>query len=382
MPESDKVSSMKIFLIAGARPNFVKIAALWKAFTAFKKFHPKSKVVVRLINTGQHYDYLMSKKIFHDLDLPKPYIDLGVGSASHAVQTARVMESFEAILTKERPDLVMVVGDVNSTLATSLVASKMGIPVAHVEAGLRSFDWTMPEEINRRVTDVLSNYLFTTCEDGDKNLIREGVSKKKIFRVGNVMVDTLLAHMKLAAKSPVKKKLGIHGEYALLTLHRPSNVDNDSDFREILKALRKIQDKIKVIFPVHPRTEVRLKKGKLAPIVKSLRNLKMIPPLGYLDFVNLMKDAKFVLTDSGGVQEETTVLGIPCLTLRNNTERPVTIHEGTNVLAGTKTSRIVSLAFQALNNGVVKKSRNKKPPLWDGKAAGRIVNILSKKMGF
>ncbi len=370
---------MRIDLIAGARPNFVKIAALWKAYRRFKEKNPKTKLRCRLINTGQHYDYLMSKKIFQDLGLPVPDKDLGVGSGSHAVQTAKIMERFEPVVTADRPDLVLVVGDVNSTLACSLVAAKLHIPVAHVEAGLRSFDRTMPEEINRRVTDVLSDYLFTTCKEGDDNLRREGVAKEKIFFVGNVMVDTLLAHLEKAKKSKIKKMLGLKEDYALLTLHRPSNVDRDSDFKEILKAVDHIQKKIKVVFPVHPRTAVRLK-AHYKNTKQSFSNLCLIPPAGYLDFIHLMKDARLVLSDSGGVQEETTVLGVPCLTLRDNTERPVTMRKGTNILAGRKADRIIRLADHLLKQK--KRLRPQVPPLWDGRASDRIFQILSKKLGF
>lgn len=371
---------MKLFLIGGARPNFVKIAALAKAFQRFLKKNPNSKLKYHLINTGQHYDYLMSRKLFQDLEIPEPYINLEVGSSSHADQTAKIMTRFEKLLFNDRPDMIIVVGDVNSTLACSLVAVKMGIPVAHVEAGLRSFDCTMPEEINRRVTDVLSDYLFTTCVDANRNLEREGVAAEKIFSVGNVMVDTLLGNLSKAKKSNVKKELGLQNPYALLTLHRPSNVDKDSDFREILSALAEIQTKIPIVFPVHPRTAARLKKGSIGKEVRKYKNLILTRPLGYLDFIHLVCDATLVLTDSGGVQEETTVLGVPCLTLRDNTERPVTLNQGSNFLAGRRKKRILKLAFQILEKKF--KRRVKRPPLWDGKAAWRIVNILSKKFNF
>jgi UDP-N-acetylglucosamine 2-epimerase (non-hydrolysing) len=372
---------IKIQLIAGARPNFVKIAALWRAFTRFKESHPNSNLVVQVIHTGQHYDYLMARKFFQDLCLPTPEVNLEVGSSSHAVQTARMMVRFEKVSRKERPDLVMVVGDVNSTLACSLVASKMEIPVAHVEAGLRSFDRSMPEEINRRLTDSLSDYLFTTSEDGNRNLLREGIAKGKIFFVGNVMVDTLLAHLNVAGQSRIKQKLGLRKkDYAVLTLHRPSNVDHDSDFNEILMAIERLQQRIPVVFPAHPRTAQRLRNGLFKSRIESLKNLYLTPPLGYLDFINLLKDAKLVLTDSGGIQEETSILGNPCLTLRDNTERPVTIRQGTNVLAGRKASRIIELALASLNNGHKRLPRT--PELWDGRAAERIAGILQEKFGF
>lgn len=372
---------MKILLIAGARPNFVKVAALWRAYLAFKKRHPKSNLSMRLINTGQHYDYLMAKKLFEDLGLPKPVADLNVGSSSHATQTAKIMIRFEQVALREKPNLVMVVGDVNSTMACSLVASKMNIPVAHVESGLRSFDRTMPEEINRLVTDGISDYLFTSCRDADKNLQREGVSKAKIFFVGNVMVDTLFTHLKRARQVSFKTKIGLSkSPYAILTLHRPSNVDRESDFLEIINALEKISQKIKIIFPIHPRTEKRLKAGKLKARIKNLPNLILIPPTGYLDFISLLDGASLVLTDSGGVQEETTALGIPCVTLRDNTERPVTITEGTNCLAGRKSKRIIQAAELFLKQG--RKRKRTLPVLWDGKTAERIFSILSKKFGF
>jgi UDP-N-acetylglucosamine 2-epimerase (non-hydrolysing) len=369
------------YIIGGARPNFVKIAALAKAFAAYAKSHPQSRFAARIINTGQHYDYLMSKKLFQDLGIPAPYADLEVGSSSHADQTAKIMIRFETLLLKKPADLIIVVGDVNSTMACSLVASKMHIPVAHVESGLRSFDRTMPEEINRRVTDVLSDYLFTTSKDADQNLIKEGVSPKKIHFVGNVMVDSLLANLHKAAASPIKKNLGLKSKgYGVLTLHRPSNVDKDKDFNEILKAVEAIQKQMPVVFPVHPRTAARMKKGALGKRIRGFKNLILTPPAGYHDFIHLLKDARLVLTDSGGVQEETTVLGVPCLTLRDNTERPVTLSKGCNILAGRKAARIIPLA-----NAILKGSKRfpaHRPPLWDGHAAERIVKILAKDFDF
>lgn len=370
-----------IYIIGGARPNFVKIGALAKAFAAYQKRHPKSKFSVRIINTGQHYDYLMSKKLFQDLGIPKPFADLEVGSSSHADQTAKIMMRFESLLLKKPADLIVVVGDVNSTMACSLVASKMHIPVAHVESGLRSFDWSMPEEVNRRVTDVLSDYLFTTSQDADRNLVKEGVNPKKIHFVGNVMVDSLLANLSKAAASPVKKKLSLKKKsYGVLTLHRPSNVDKDGDFKEILTAIEAIQKIIPVVFPVHPRTAARMQKGKLGRKVRSLKNLILTPPAGYHDFIGLLKDARLVLTDSGGVQEETTVLGVPCLTLRDNTERPVTLSQGCNILAGRKSKRIIPLALSILKGS--KRFPAHRPPLWDGRAAERIVKILAREFHF
>ena len=370
-----------IYIIGGARPNFVKIAALSNAFADYKKKHPRAPFSSRIINTGQHYDYLMSKKLFQDLGIPAPFADLEVGSSSHADQTAKIMTRFEVLLIKKPADLILVVGDVNSTMACSLVASKMGIPVAHVESGLRSFDRTMPEEITRRVTDVLSDYLFTTSRDADQNLVKEGVDRKKIHFVGNVMVDSLLANLPKATAGSFKKKYGLRKKgYAVLTLHRPSNVDKDTDFKEILKAIEKIQNSIPVVFPVHPRTAARMQKGPLGKKIRSLKNLILTPPAGYHDFIGLLKDARIVLTDSGGIQEETTVLGIPCLTLRDNTERPVTLSKGCNILAGRKAGRIIRLAESILKG--TKRFPSHRPPLWDGRAAARIVRILAKEFDF
>ncbi len=370
----------KIYLVAGARPNYVKIAALIRALDRHKARHRRSRFLYRLINTGQHYDFLMSRKIFRDLKIPNPFKDLNVGSGTHGEQTAKIMERFEKLLMKDRPDLVIVVGDVNSTLAATLVAVKMRSPVAHVEAGLRSRDRDMPEEINRLVTDSISDYLFTTSRDADRNLIREGVSRGKIFFTGNVMVDTLLASLKKAGKSGVLRRHGIRKPYAVLTLHRPSNVDRDEDFQEIVKALTNIQADLPVIFPVHPRTAARMKKSRLAAEFLKLRNIRLIPPLGYLDFIRLMRDARLVLTDSGGIQEETTVMGIPCITLRENTERPVTITQGTNKLAGKRHAKIIRLARAALRTRNTGKKR--RPEYWDGRAADRIIAVLAKKTGF
>ncbi|MBN1689181.1 MAG: UDP-N-acetylglucosamine 2-epimerase (non-hydrolyzing) [Candidatus Omnitrophica bacterium] len=370
----------KIFLIGGARPNFVKIAALTRAFTSFKKAHPKSGLRWQVIHTGQHYDFLMVKSFFRDLDIPSPYIDLNVGSSPHGEQTAKIISRFEKVVLHEKPDLILVVGDVNSTLACSLVGVKVGIPVAHVESGLRSFDRTMPEEINRRVTDAVADYLFTTCRDADRNLIKEGIDPKSIFFVGNVMVDTLLVNLPKVHCSNIRKRLGLGGDYAVLTLHRPSNVDQENDFMEILKALEHIQRCITIIFPVHPRTARRIKGSAVGEKMLGLQNIKLTSPLRYLDFIALVNGAKLVLTDSGGIQEETTMLGVPCLTLRDNTERPVTINQGSNFLAGRESGNIIRLADKILSRKGIKKF--KKPTRWDGRAADRIVQVLSKKIGF
>lgn len=318
----------KIFLITGARPNFMKIAPIWKEMKKYPDcFNPI------IVHTGQHYDDKMSAIFFKDMELPNPDIYLGVGSGSHAVQTAKVMVEFEKVCLEKKPDLIIVVGDVNSTLACSIVASKLLSPLAHIEAGLRSFDRTMPEEINRIVTDSLSNFLFTTCEDANKNLRKEGISNEKIFFVGNTMADTLLRFKDRYSSSFISFQMRIkEKEYALLTLHRPSNVDNEINFISILEALKEIQTRIKIIFPIHPRTKKQIKDMDMKGRFANMKNIALIEPLGYLEFMSLLVHSKFVLTDSGGIQEETTVLGIPCLTLRKNTERPITVKKGTNIL--------------------------------------------------
>jgi len=382
-----------IYLVAGARPNFMKIAPIAKSMQKWGMSH-------KVIHTGQHYDKEMSGTFFEELGLPVPDVYLGVGSGTHAEQTGKVMTAFEKVCFQESPDLVVVVGDVNSTVACALVAAKLCIPAAHVEAGLRSFDRTMPEEINRVLTDRICDYLFTTCEDANKNLIRERIPEEKIFFVGNVMIDSLYQHQKFAADSDIQKKLGlIKGsrpvDYAVLTLHRPSNVDEPNSLRNLLESLNKIHEKIPIVFPAHPRTVKQIKKYDLMCQVSffeniaaldpevSYPNILTIPPLGYRDFLALMSDASLVLTDSGGIQEETTILGIPCLTLRHNTERPITIKEGTNKLVGNDPDLIMQEAMGAMAQ---KTGRKKLPKFWDGKAADRIVGILSnlhkiKKMG-
>ena len=331
------------------------------------KFDPK------LVHTGQHYDDNMSTLFFEQLHLPKPDVYLGIGSGSHAEQTAKVMVEMEKLMMAERPDLLVVVGDINSTMAATISAAKLCIPVAHVEAGLRSFDRGMPEEVNRLVTDALSEYCFITSEDANGNLRREGVPAEKIFFVGNVMIDTLLQLKDVALKSDISKKIGISSPYGFVTLHRPSNVDDKEVFAEVLSALETIHKDLLLVFPVHPRTVGRLKQFGFWDELQKWKNLKLIEPVGYLDSLCLMANAKLVLTDSGGVQEETTVLGVPCLTIRNNTERPITITEGTNTLVGTSRSKIVSEAGKILS-GHGKQGRA--PKFWDGKAAGRIVECL------
>jgi UDP-N-acetylglucosamine 2-epimerase (non-hydrolysing) len=329
-----------------------------------------------LVHTGQHYDDNMSKVFFEDLDIPQPDIYLGVGSGSHAEQTARVMLAFEPVLLRGRPDVVLVVGDVNSTLACTLVAKKLGVAVAHVEAGLRSFDHSMPEEINRLLTDQMASLLFTTEKSANENLIREGVSEEKIHFVGNVMIDTLLVQKERALEIDVLAKYGLSPQgFGLLTLHRPSNVDKREVLTDILDALEEIQRHVPILFPAHPRSMKQLQEFGLESRLAAMANLRVTEPLGYLAFLNLMANAKMVLTDSGGIQEETTILGVPCLTIRENTERPVTVTEGTNTVVGSDPQRIIDECSIILRDGG---KRGRIPELWDGKAARRIVGILGK----
>ena len=349
----------------------MKIAPLWKELRKFP-----SRFSSYIIHTGQHYDYEMSRIFFGNLGLPQPHFYLGVGSDSHARQTAKIMVRFEEVVCDQMPDIVVVVGDVNSTLACSLVAAKLRVALAHVEAGLRSFDREMPEEINRVVTDALSDYLFTTCEDANRNLIKEGIPKEKIFFVGNVMIDTLLSLRREAQRRATRKSFGLKEKgYALLTLHRPENVDQKDILVRILEGLKEIGNQIPIIFPIHPRAAKQIKKFKLEKYFSSQTNsgIYRIKPLGYIDFLNLMCDSKFVLTDSGGIQEETTVLNIPCLTLRKNTERPITVKQGTNIVVGAEPHRIVKEAIRIING---KEKKGGIPPLWEGKAAQRIVKVL------
>ncbi len=329
----------------------------------------------KIVHTGQHYDAAMSDAFFTDLGMPQPDIDLGVGSASHAVQTAKIMTEFEPVVIEEKPDWVVVVGDVNSTIACALVCAKLGVKVGHVEAGLRSGDRTMPEEINRILTDAISDLLLTTSQDADENLKTEGVDKDKIRFVGNVMIDSLLEHLKLSERSTIRQDLGIHNrDYAVITLHRPSNVDDANTLAGILDALADVSMRLPIIFPVHPRTRANIERFGLAEKIGQ-SEIKLIEPLGYLDFMRLYSGARLVLTDSGGLQEETTVLGIPCLTLRHNTERPITIEMGTNVLVGNDPANIKRAASEALAQA---KTDTKIPPLWDGHAAERVCDELQK----
>jgi UDP-N-acetylglucosamine 2-epimerase (non-hydrolysing) len=350
----------------------MKIAPIIKACKASKVIEPL------LVHTGQHYDRKMSELFFHQLDIPEPDINLGVGSASHAVQTAGIMKAFEPVVLEYKPDAVLVVGDVNSTIACGLVAVKLGIAIIHVEAGLRSFDRSMPEEINRLLTDSISDFLFCTEQSGVDNLVREGISKEKIFLVGNVMIDTLLKNKTRAESSNILNQLNLNGNgYAALTLHRPSNVDNPCVFGRILDALEVIQNDMPIIFPIHPRTRQNLTTFHFDKRLKGLPNLQLVDPLGYLDFLKLMTSARLVLTDSGGIQEETTILKIPCLTLRENTERPVTVEIGSNQLVGTDPANIIK-AYRHTTNGTRRQPQI--PPLWDGHAAERIVRILSARL--
>jgi UDP-N-acetylglucosamine 2-epimerase (non-hydrolysing) len=392
---------MKIMLIAGARPNFMKLAAVIEALGAHNRSaaQPIQHVVV---HTGQHYDERMSEVFFRELALPQPDVNLGVGSSSHATQTAEIMKRFEPVLLKEKPDVLMVVGDVNSTVACSLVAAKLTMEdstrarplIAHVEAGLRSFDRSMPEEINRILTDALSDFLFITEPSAEENLLREGVDRKKIHFVGNTMVDTLLRHKKRAEDSQILRRVGVAENgagrirrYGVVTLHRPSNVDQRETFRAILEGLAAVGRKLPVFFPVHPRTLSRLKEFELEhyldfkiqsssehqPSASFTPGLIALEPLSYFDFLCLMSNARLVLTDSGGIQEETTVLGVPCVTLRENTERPVTITHGTNVLAGASKDAIIRHSLEKLERS----EQPKQPEFWDGHAGDRIIEILS-----
>jgi len=358
---------MKLIVVCGARPNFMKIAPLmWEV-----RRRPQVRPV--LVHTGQHYDAKMSGLFFEQLRIPRPDVDLEVGSGSHAVQTAEVMKRFEPVLLEQKPDVVLVVGDINSTLACTLTSVKLGIPVAHVEAGLRSRDRGMPEEINRVLTDAVSNWLFVSERSGIANLQREGIAKDRIHFVGNVMIDTLLASREQINRSSVLVDLRLSkGSYGVLTLHRPSNVDDPNVLRKLMGCLMDLQGTLPLIFPVHPRT----RKALLELNLPEMPRLILVEPMGYFDFMKLVADSRLVLTDSGGIQEETTVLGVPCLTLRSNTERPATVDEGTNVLVGSDPARIAEAWQSALNAGTMPARRV--PELWDGAAAGRIMDVLTR----
>lgn len=363
-----------VICVVGARPNFMKMAPILRAFS---KLTPEWPVL--LVHTGQHYDAAMSDQLFEDLGLPVPDINLEVGSASHAIQTAEVMKRFEPILDQYKPSCVVVVGDVNSTLACALVANKKGIPVAHVEAGLRSNDRTMPEEINRILTDQLSERLYTTERSASVNLAREGVQDKSILFVGNVMIDSLRENLKFAKKNNDTIKFSYpkytensNKKYGLVTLHRPSNVDDPVVLEKLLRSLDEISARLPLIFALHPRTKANIEKFNLLQLINPTHSI-VLPPQGYLEMLGLMKDATVVLTDSGGIQEETTALGVPCLTLRENTERPITIEQGTNTLVGSN-SELLLQEIDAILNGQGKSGRV--PEFWDGHAAERIVTDM------
>jgi len=359
---------MKLVTVVGARPNFMKIAPLlWE-------IERRPEIAAYMVHTGQHYDRAMSTLFFDQLRIPRPDINLEVGSGSHAVQTAEVMKRFEPVVQEQRPDAIVVVGDVNSTLACALTGVKMGVPVAHVEAGLRSFDRSMPEEINRILTDTISQWLFVTERSGLVNLKKEGIPDERVFFVGNVMIDTLLACRAQSEESPILENFGLVNErYAVLTLHRPSNVDDPRVLDGLLTAVDRLQREVPVVFPVHPRTR-KVLEGR---VNGSMPHLRLSDPLGYLDFLKLVAHSRLVLTDSGGLQEETTVLGVPCLTLRTTTERPATVEQGTNVLVGLDPDRIIASGLQALS---MPPDPRRVPDLWDGRAASRILDILGSHL--
>jgi len=419
---------LKIINIVGARPNLMKIAPIMAAYRDHEKRRAEARttncekraearttncerraearttncerpaearttncekraearttncaIEALLVHTGQHYDERMSDLFFRELGIPEPDINLEVGSASHAVQTAEIMRAFEPVVLEHKPDAVLVVGDVNSTIACGLVAVKLGVQLIHVEAGLRSRDRTMPEEINRVLTDAISDFLFCTEQSGVDNLRSEGIAEEKIFLVGNVMIDTLLANREKADASKILEDLSLQERnYAVLTLHRPSNVDDPVVFGRILDALETIQKDMPIVFPVHPRTRKNMQAASLGTRAQGMANLRIIDPVGYLDFLRLLVSARIVLTDSGGIQEETTILRVPCLTLRENTERPITAQIGSNQVVGTNTARILG-AYRSVMDGT--RPEGRVPPLWDGGAARRIVDILSQKLG-
>jgi len=358
-------AGVRLDCIVGARPNFMKMAPI------LAEVRRRPQFSARLIHTGQHFSPEMSDTFFRELEMPQPDINLEAGGGSATAQTADIMRRLEPLFRENRPDLVMVVGDVNSTMAAAIVATQLGIPVAHVEAGLRSFDRTMPEEINRILTDAISQFLFITEPSGMANLLSEGVPQEKIYPVGNVMIDTLLKFREKARRSTVLEQHGLEpAAYAVVTLHRPSNVDAPERLRDLYAVLVELSHSLPVIFPVHPRTRLRLSEmaGEPAP------GLLLVPPLGYLDFLRLMSEARLVLTDSGGIQEETTVLGVPCLTLRENTERPITVEQGTNRLIGVDPAAVLDAARHTLGHRL---TGGRIPELWDGRAAERIVDVLA-----
>ena len=366
--------NIKLVLVVGARPNFMKIAPMLLEIRKQNSVHKYGNINIDylLVHTGQHYDLRMSDAFFQELNIPDPDVNLEVGSGSHAVQTAEIMVRFEKICIQEKPDWIIVVGDVNSTMACTLVASKFGIKVAHIEAGLRSFDRSMPEEINRLVTDALADLLFTPSEDADQNLLREGIPEVKIKRVGNIMIDSLLINLEKARTLETNKKFGFEEKkYVFVTLHRPSNVDGQDSLSNIMQQLIKLSTNMPVIFPLHPRTEKNLALYGLLPASDQYPNLKLCKPVGYFESIGLTDKARFVLTDSGGLQEETTFLKVPCLTLRPNTERPITITLGTNRLTSLET---LQDDINQILNGNHQPGRI--PELWDGLTSERILKIL------
>lgn len=364
--------SMRLLCVVGTRPNFVKIAAIYKEMRKRENIEPI------LVHTGQHFDKNMSENFFKEFELPIPDLNLNVAGGTHTYQTGQIMLRFEPILSEFSPDVVIVVGDVNSTLAASLVVAKCNIPLAHVEAGLRSGDRFMPEELNRILVDQLADFLFVTEQSGIDNLKKEGISEDKIFFVGNVMIDTLITHLKKARKSDILNRFNLSkNNYALITLHRPSNSDNREVLTDILYAIKEISSDLKILFPIHPRTKKRIEDFGLIKLIENQPGFLIIEPLGYFDFLKAMENARVVITDSGGIQEETTILGVPCLTLRNNTERPVTIQYGTNKLVGIEGKNLIR-SFRTLYKN--RNSSNERPPLWDGKAASRIIDILELKI--
>jgi len=360
----------------------MKLAAIANAIKESNAIKPASPIIHIIVHTGQHYDEKMSHGFFNDLGIPKPDINLEVGSGSHALQTAEIMKRFEQVLLSEKPDALLVVGDVNSTIACALVAAKIEYPkgvgrkrpvIVHVEAGLRSFDRDMPEEVNRVLTDSLSDMLFVTEQSGIDNLVREGVAADKIYFVGNVMIDTLRQHLEKARKSQIMDELNVLKPYALVTLHRPSNVDARETLQSLLECLVEISREISIIFPIHPRTRNNIKKFELEYVLEKSDKISLVDPLGYLDFLNLTTNSYVVITDSGGLQEETTYLGIPCVTLRENTERPVTVDVGTNYLIGTSPSKIRETVNEILTGNMKKASI---PQFWDGRAGIRIIQQI------
>lgn len=363
----------RVLSVVGARPNFMKVAPIARAFAPYAE-----RIEHALCHTGQHYDYAMSQAFFEDLELCEPRFYLGVGSASHAEQTARIMLAFEPVCLQWRPDVVIVVGDVNSTIACTLTAVKLGIETAHVEAGLRSFDRTMPEEINRIATDAICDWLFCTEQSGVENLLREGARTDRIFLVGNTMIDSLLAAMPNIEQCTIVEELELEPKrYAVVTLHRPSNVDDAAQLAMLLEVLAELALTMPVVFPVHPRTRQNIHRFGLDRILRDRPELRIIEPERYIRFLTLVRSAALVLTDSGGIQEETTVLGVPCLTLRTTTERPSTIEYGTNILVPPERERIRSAIEQILASPPAKHTT---PPLWDGHAAERIAGIIAERI--